>query len=70
MTIFLLGAALAVAVNLALTSPANPLSLGLLGALAVVWTIRIVDPMRPVREQVRNVMGDRLPPRARPRRDV
>jgi hypothetical protein len=70
MTIFLIGLALALAVNLALLGPVSPVSLALIGALAVVWVVRVVDPMRAVREQIRAIKANKLPPRERFRADV
>ena len=64
MAIFLLGLSLALALNLALLGPVSPLSLALVGALAVVWLVRVVDPMRTVREQLRAIKAEKLPPRA------
>jgi hypothetical protein len=52
MTIFLLGLALALALSLVLLGPVSALSLALLGALAVVWLVRVIDPMRAVREHL------------------
>jgi hypothetical protein len=65
MAIFLVGLALALAVNLALQAPVSPLSLALVGVLAVVWAVKVVDPMRAVRDQLRVIKGEKLPPRAR-----
>jgi hypothetical protein len=70
MTIFLIGLSLALALNLALLGPVSPVSLALIGALAVVWVVRVVDPMRAVREQVRAIKAEKLPPRKRSRADV
>ncbi len=64
MAIFLLGLSLALALNLALLGPVSPLSLTLVGALAVVWLVRVVDPMRAVREQRLATRAEKLPPRA------
>ena len=70
MTIFLLGLALVLALSLVLLGPASTLSLALLGALAVVWLVRVVDPMRAVREQLLATRAERLPPRVRSRPDA
>ena len=70
MAIFLVGLALALAVNLALLGPVSPVSLALIGALAVVWVARVVEPTRAVREQVRVIKAEKLPPGERSRADV
>ena len=70
MAIFLVGLALALAVNLALLGPVSPVSLALIGALAVVWVVKVIDPMRAVREQARAIKAGKHPPRERSRADV
>ena len=70
MAIFLFGVAVALAVNLALQGPVSPLSLALIGALAVAWVVRIVDPMRTVREQLQAIKAEKLPARERSRPDA
>jgi hypothetical protein len=70
MAIFLFGVAVALAVNLALQGPVSPLLLALIGALAVAWVVRIVDPMKTVREQLRAIRTEKLPARERPRPDA